>query len=455
MATNPYRYSSALVPTTYPAQGTTYPPQGSPATPVLPTLAGPLQFEPVTNPVTNPAAPILPTLATRPLLPIRPPVLEEDSGDGYRTGEGGGSPWENFAEWSNLGQEKQQQVIDRLEGVMKWAGPVGTAASLLAPFPFGPVIGAAGTFIGQRAAKDLYGMQHGDISDWYKSQWSFLDAFNPFGGATSAEQLSRNITNFESSVLASDRDALPEAQAGWKTDAPWYFRGRSGLGIPDDIQIEYGGSRSEGEIRDLIDKARERERQERIAYGDDWTGSGGPPVPEIRRTGSEGWQYLDLTDQQQEVFDQVAQREQEALAYRDDWKMGSGDAPVPEIRRQPEAIIAQREIMDQIPHMLSPEDKAKRDEAWDRAAQLIEQTVTLDWDEGGGWEEAEESAAAETEALDEMEGGENYGDFNTGGPVIKRRGFGETATSPLAAGSFIDKPLYDRAVDTSPTYRRW
>jgi hypothetical protein len=50
----------------------------------------------------------------------------------------------------------------------------------------------------------------------------------------------------------------------------------------------------------------------------------------------------------------------------------------------------------------------------------------------------------------------DYGkDFNTGGPVIKRRGSGEAATSPLAAGSFVDKPLYDRAVDTSPTYRRW
>ena len=45
--------------------------------------------------------------------------------------------------------------------------------------------------------------------------------------------------------------------------------------------------------------------------------------------------------------------------------------------------------------------------------------------------------------------------WNTGGPVVKRRGSGEAATSPLAAGSFVDKPLYDRAVDTSPTYRRW
>jgi hypothetical protein len=133
--------------------------------------------------------------------------------------------------------------------------------------------------------------------------------------------------------------------------------------------------------------------------------------------------------------------------------MGSGDAPVPEIRRQPEAIIAQREIMDQIPHMLSPEDKAKRDEAWDRAAQLIEQTATLDWDAGGG----DDPDDADMGGFD-MSGGadeENYGDFNTGGPVIKRRGSRETATSPLAAGSFVDKPLYDRAVDTSPTYRRW
>ena len=45
--------------------------------------------------------------------------------------------------------------------------------------------------------------------------------------------------------------------------------------------------------------------------------------------------------------------------------------------------------------------------------------------------------------------------WNTGGPVVQRRGSGEAATSPLAAGSFVDKPLYDRAVDTSPTYRRW
>jgi hypothetical protein len=188
----------------------------------------------------------------------------------------------------------------------------------------------------------------------------------------------------------------------------WTSAGWSGRGIPDDIQIEYGGSRSDPEIRDLIDKAR-------IASG--------------------------------------LRGQQEALAYRDDWKMGSGDAPVPEIRRQPEAIIAQREIMDQIPHMLSPEDKAKRDEAWDRAAQLIEQTATLDWDAGGG----DDPDDADMGGFD-MSGGadeENYGDFNTGGPVIKRRGSRETATSPLAAGSFVDSPLYDRAVDTSPTYRRW
>jgi hypothetical protein len=208
--------------------------------------------------------------------------------------------------------------------------------------------------MGQGAAQDLYGIQHGDTSDWYKPQWSLWDAFNPLGGATSAEQLSQNIANFESSVLASDRDALPEAQAGWKT-------GWSGLGIPDDIQIEYGGSRSDPEIENLINKARERVQQERIAYGDDWTGNGGPPVPKITQKESQ-MEFLDPTAQQQE------------------------------------------------------------------AAQ---------------------------EALDEMEGGENYGDFNTGGPVIKRRGFGEAATSPLAAGSFVDKPLYDRAVDTSPTYRRW
>ena len=189
-----------------------------------------------------------------------------------------------------------------------------------------------------------------------------------------------------------------------------------------------------------------REQQERIAYGDDWTGSGGPPVPEIRRTGSEGWQYLDLTDQQQEVFDQVAQREQEALAYRDDWKMGSGDAPVPEIRRQPEAIIAQREIMDQIPHMLSPEDKAKRDEAWDRVAQLIEQTATLDWDAGGGDDPDDADMGGFDMSGEADEWGGDYGvEFNTGGPVRKRRGFRETATSPLAAGSLVDRPLYDRA----------
>jgi hypothetical protein len=90
----------------------------------------------------------------------------------------------------------------------------------------------------------------------------------------------------------------------------------------------------------------------------------------------------------------------------------------------------------------TPESKRQENVARAQAAILGRDYA----DEGGGWEEAEESAAAETEALDEMEGGENYGDFNTGGPVIKRRGFRETATSPLAAGSFVDKPLYDRAL---------
>ena len=338
---------------------------------------------------TNPAAPIL---------PIRPRILgETDRGD-VQVHEWEDPPWADFDKWSNLGQQNQQEVLDRLEAEMKWGPPLGMAASLLAPFPFGAVGPAIGTGIGMGAAKDLFEIQHGRPSGWKNPQWSFWDALNPFGGANPAEQLSRNVMDFESSILASP----PSAPPGWSGP------GWSGLGIPDDIQIEYGGSRSEGEIRDLIDKAR-------IASG--------------------------------------LRGQQEALAYRDDWKMGSGDAPVPEIRRQPEAIIAQREIMDQIPHMLSPEDKAKRDEAWDRAAQLIEQTATLDWDAGGG----DDPDDADMGGFD-MSGGadeENYGDFNTGGPVIKRRGFRETATSPLAAGSFIDKPLYDRAVDTSPTYRRW
>jgi hypothetical protein len=281
---------------------------------------------------TNPPAPILPTLATRPLLPIRPPILEEDSGDGYRTGEGGGSPWENFAEWSNLGQEKQQQVINQLEGVMKWAPRVGTAASLL-PFPLS-LAGGIGTFMGQGAAQDLYGIQHGDTSDWYKPQWSLWDAFNPLGGATSAEQLSQNIANFESSVLADPDRPEGATTTGW-----------SGRGIPDDIQIEYGGSRSDPEIENLINKAHN----------------------EARRS---------LHKAQ---------------------------------TRSPDPLL---------------------DEAL--AADAL--------------------GAAEEGYMDPSD----YGyEFNTGGPVIKRRGFRETATSPLAAGSFVDSPLYDRAVDTSPTYRRW
>jgi len=150
-------------------------------------------------------------------------------------------------------------------------------------------------------------------------------------------------------------------------------------------------------------------------------------------------------------------REQQERIALEDW-VGpkNGDAPVPEIRRQPEAIIAQRERTDQIPHMLSPEDKAKRDEAWDRAAQLIEQTATLDWDEGGGDDPDDADMGGFDMSGEADEWGGDYGvEFNTGGPVIKRRGSGETATSPLAAGNFVDKPLYDRAVDTSPTYRRW
>jgi hypothetical protein len=152
-----------------------------------------------------------------------------------------------------------------------------------------------------------------------------------------------------------------------------------------------------------------RGRQEAIAHRDDWTGSGGPPVPKITQTGSERWQYLDLTAQQQEAFDQVAQREGEQA----------------------------------------------------RQAQLIEQAAIAR--EAPGDYADEESAAAE--ASDDYYYGdtEDYGgtyggeedEWHAGGPVIKRRGSGETATSPLAAGSFVDKPLYDRAVDTSPTYRRW
>jgi hypothetical protein len=105
------------------------------------------------------------------------------------------------------------------------------------------------------------------------------------------------------------------------------------------------------------------------------------------------------------------------------------------------------------------------------------EAARYDWDEGGGWVEElelvqpetpidtqsdEESAAADDEYGDTDYGGEFGGEedeWHAGGPVIKRRGSGETATSPLAAGSFassfVDKPLYDRAVDTSPTYRRW
>jgi hypothetical protein len=47
---------------------------------------------------------------------------------------------------------------------------------------------------------------------------------------------------------------------------------------------------------------------------------------------------------------------------------------------------------------------------------------------------------------EEDEAGMDYGyEFNTGGPVIKRRGSREAASSPLAAGSLVDRPLYDRA----------
>jgi hypothetical protein len=75
----------------------------------------------------------------------------------------------------------------------------------------------------------------------------------------------------------------------------------------------------------------------------------------------------------------------------------------------------------------------------------------------GGYGEIDAGAGADvTEAQEAAEmAGEEDPTFNTGGPVRKRRGFRETATSPLAAGSFIDKPLYDRAVEASPTYRRW
>jgi len=182
---------------------------------------------------TNPAAPIL---------PIRPRILgETDRGD-VQIHEWEDPPWADFDKWSNLGQQNQQQVLDRLEAEMKWGPPLGMAASLLAPFPFGAVGSAIGTGIGMGAAKDLFEIQHGRPSGWKNPQWSFWDALNPFGGANPAEQLSRNVMDFESSILASP----PSAPPGWSGP------GWSGLGIPDDIQIDYGASRSERGIADLL-----------------------------------------------------------------------------------------------------------------------------------------------------------------------------------------------------------
>ena len=67
-------------------------------------------------------------------------------------------------------------------------------------------------------------------------------------------------------------------------------------------------------------------------------------------------------------------------------------------------------------------------------------------DEGGyAWESEDWSEEDEGDMPEDDPTEDDYYSFNTGGPVIKRRGSRDTATSPLAAGSFVDSPLYDRA----------
>jgi hypothetical protein len=177
----------------------------------------------------------------------------DDGGDSFdtQTDEWEDPPWADFDKWSNLGQQNQQQAIDRLEAEAKW-GPIFAKTSSLAPPPFGLLGSATGTAIGMDAVKNLFEIQHGKPAGWTNRagkqlpQWSYWDAFNPFGNSN-LDQLSRNIMDLESSILDTTDPNLPEgvAMAGW-----------SGRGIPDDIQIDYGASRSEDEIRDSINAAR-------------------------------------------------------------------------------------------------------------------------------------------------------------------------------------------------------
>jgi len=238
----------------------------------------------------NPPAPIPPTPPRLiPPLPSRltPPRIQTQPGGEWEViGDPPPDPWEDFATWSNLEQKDRQQVVDRLEAQMKWGPRVGTAAALLTPFPFGVIPAGVGTSVGMGAAKGLYGIQHGPPS-WITGmsgptgpQWSFWDAFNPFG-VSPAEQLSRNVMDLESSILATTDPDLPEgvAMAGW-----------SGSGIPDDIQIDYGEPRTEADIKDLINAARAESERDALLGKEGWSFiDQGPSITE----GKSGKGYYD------------------------------------------------------------------------------------------------------------------------------------------------------------------
>ena len=234
-------------------------------------FAGPIRFS------GNPPAPIPPTRPLRPWL-IPPRIQTQTEGSEPEVIEDP-PPWEDFAKWSDLGQQNQQQAIDQLEAQMKWGPRVGTAAALLTPFPFGVIPAGVGTSVGMGAAEALYGIQHGPPTKMFSPQWSFLSALNPFG-VSPANQLSRNVMDLESAWLASP----PSAPPGWSGP------GWSGSGIPDDIQIEYGGSRSEGEIKDLINAARAESERDALLGKEGWSFiDQGPSITE----GKSGKGYYD------------------------------------------------------------------------------------------------------------------------------------------------------------------
>jgi hypothetical protein len=239
-------------------------------------FAGPIRFS------GNPPAPIPPTRPLRPWL-IPPRIQTQTEGSEPEVIEDP-PPWEDFAKWSDLGQQNQQQAIDQLEAQMKWGPRVGTTAALLTPFPFGVIPAGVGTSVGMGAAEALYGIQHGPPTKMFSPQWSFLSALNPFG-VSPANQLSRNVMDLESAWLASP----PSAPPGWSGP------GWSGSGIPDDIQIEYGGSRSEGEIRDLINAARaESEGESGLGgyggYGEMGGGAGADVLDAQEAAAAQGWE---------------------------------------------------------------------------------------------------------------------------------------------------------------------